>query len=93
MGTYCEASVFQLLDDSKIGKSWETSFGQIYTNCLLANVDTNYVKRTPSIPALTKDSIYYVYFRVGSYPRRQYNLCEPGAFVIITDFATSPCPH
>lgn len=93
LGTYCEGAVIQLLDKAPIGKTWTSPFtDQRYQNCVVTSLDTTVFKGTTYPVSITKDSTFYFTYKDGGYPRKQFNICEPSAFITITGVSETPCP-
>ena len=96
LGIYCEGAVIQILDNVPIGKNWKSPFtSKNYQNCVVASLDTTIFKGTgnyPSVLARSTDSTFYFKYKDGGYSRKEYNLCEPSAFITITGVSETTCP-
>lgn len=92
-GNYCEGIVVRILDDHKIGKSWNSMDGTVsYTNSIVASVDSLLLKSLSNPTCyFSKDSIFYFQYMEGGYPRKQYNICEPSSFLTISFVSKNPC--
>jgi hypothetical protein len=92
-GNYCEGIVVKVLDDHKIGKSWNSLNGTVsYANSIVASVDSLLLKSLSNPTSyFSKDSIFYFQYREGGYPRKQYNVCEPASFLTISFVSKNPC--
>jgi hypothetical protein len=91
IGSYCEGAVVQILDNNKIGRDWKSMFSdEVYTNSVVASIDTLMAKGlAPDF--FSTDSVFYFKYRNGGYARKQFNVCEPSAFITITFISKKPC--
>ena len=94
-GEYCEGAVIQILDDHKIGKDWESMYGdETYKNSVVASIDSLMAKSLNSSDSyFSIDSVFYFRYVGGGYPRKQYNICEPSASITITFVSKNPCQN
>lgn len=93
LGDYCEGAVFQLSASNSIGRTWKSMYSDlIYENCVVASFDTIAFKNAGNPFSTSTDSTFYFHYQEGGYPRKQYNICEPSAFITITSLTTTPCP-
>ena len=92
VGSYCSGSVISILDKNGIGKTWQGQDGTNYSNAIVASIDSTYIKNVEHPENYFKQgTIFYFKYRVGGYPRLEYNLCEPAPFVTITYLSLTPC--
>ena len=96
IGEYCEGIVIKILDDHEIGRDWENIFDNsiIYRNSVVASIDTLMVNTTSiNSDLLSPDSVFYFKYRDGGYGRKQFNICEPSAFITITYVSNKQCQY
>nr|WP_295924600.1 hypothetical protein [uncultured Dyadobacter sp.] len=92
LGMYCEGAVIQLFNDEGPGKTWKNQFGTtMFTNCVVANLDTTVFKGITDPFNMKGDSVFYFQFRDGGYARKEFKVCEPSSFITITKTSLGPC--
>ena len=96
LGSYCEGAVFQIIDDHKIGMDWKDMYGtRMYRNSIVATIDSTLGGSVHNWNSYvtTTDSVFFFKYRDGGYPRKQYNICEPDAFLTITFISQTGCSN
>ncbi|WP_125185159.1 hypothetical protein [Botryobacter ruber] len=93
IGEYCEGVVIQIPDDHKIGKEWKSTYSsETYKNSVVASIDSLLAKSLGNPNSyFSPDSVFYFKYKDGGYPRKQYNVCEPSAFITITFISKNSC--
>ena len=95
LGRYCEGFVIQILDDSKIGRDWDSMHDSAtYSNSVVASVDSlllNSLSSGQSAHYFSEGSVFFFQYKEGGYPRRQYNICEPSPFITISFLSKEAC--
>jgi len=90
LGNYCEGAVVQILGEHKIGRDWKSMFSdEVYTNSVVASIDTLMAKDLDPDFFSTGAEFHFKY-RDGGYGRKQFSVCEPSAFIIITFVSKIP---
>ncbi len=94
IGDYCSGYAIKILDNSKIGKNWNGMYdSKVYENSVVASVDSIYLKSVVQISQyFTPGSVFYFKYIDGGYPRPEFNICDPSAFITITSLSVTPCP-
>lgn len=89
VGYYCEGIVIKILDNNDIGTDWIGMFdSKTYENSVVASIDSLLTKNLSNHSSLfPADSIFYFDYKHGGYPRIQYNICDPSAYITITNIS------
>ena len=94
IANYCTGYVIQVVSKHDVGKEWKSlESGEVFSNCLIAHLDTTVFRHSDyTDPLNTKsDSVFFLQFREGSYPRQHFNICSPEPFVTLTFASPNPC--
>lgn len=95
-GAYCGGMIVEILGKSDIAKDWEGMFdSETYSNSVVASLDTVFLsqvaERNELEAFILAGNSFYFQYRMGGYPRKQFNLCNPSAFVTIFNISESLC--
>ena len=95
IGTYCEGIAVEILEESEIAKDWEGMFdSKKYTNSIVASIDTLFLSKTDSSEEIEKyildGNVFYFQYKLGGYPRKGFNFCEPSSFITIFNISEKP---
>ena len=93
---YCEGLVVEIIGDSDIAMNWEGMYdSNTYSNSIVASLDTVFLSQATDRNELESfilaGNSFYFQYRVGGYPRKQFNVCNPSAFVTIFNISEMPC--
>lgn len=95
VGMYCEGVVLELFGSTDIAMDWEGMFdGERYTHSIVASIDTVFLStlgnREELEEFILEGNPFYFEYKLGGYPRKQYSICEPSAFVTIFNISKMP---
>jgi hypothetical protein len=96
IGTYCEGAIIEILDDNNIGIDWVGMFNSNkYTNSIVASIDTVFLSEINNREEIEKfildGNTFYFQYKLGGYPRKKFNICEPSSFVTIFNISKNQC--
>ncbi|MCH7414339.1 hypothetical protein MM213_12645 [Belliella sp. R4-6] len=96
IGSYCEGVVVEIMNESDIGKNWEGMFdSKEYTNSVVASIDTIFLSTIDNREEIEKfildGNVFYFQYKLGGYPRKEFDICEPSSFITIFNISTIPC--
>lgn len=96
IGSYCEGMVVEIIGDSDIAINWEGMFdSETYSNSVVASLDTVFLSQATDRNELEAfilaGNSFYFQYRMGGYPRKQFNICNPSPFVTIFNISELPC--
>lgn len=96
IGSYCEGMVVEIIGDSDIAMNWEGMYdSETYSNSIVASLDTVFLSQATDRNELESfilaGNSFYFQYRMGGYPQKQFNICNPSAFVTIFNISEMPC--
>lgn len=96
IGSYCEGVVVEILEESDISTDWEGMFdSKIYTNSVVASIDTTLLSTIGNREEIQKlildGNAFYFQYKLGGYPRKEFDICEPSPFITIFNISKKPC--
>ena len=96
IGSYCDGMVVEIMGESDIAIDWEGMFdSETYSNSVVASVDTVFLSRVADRSELEAfilaGNSFYFQYRMGGYPRKQFNVCNPSPFITIFNVSEMPC--
>ena len=96
VGSYCEGMVVEVIGDSDISIDWEGMFdAEAYSNSVVASIDTVFLSQVADRNELEAFILagnpFYFQYRMGGYPRKQFNICNPSPFITIFNISEMAC--
>jgi len=96
LGTYCDGMVVEVLGESDITLDWEGMFdSKIYVNSVVASIDTVFLshlqERRELEDFILAGNIFYFQYKMGGYPRKKFNVCNPSPFITIFNISKADC--